>query len=273
MQAMREHRNLPDTGRVSVLTAMILLTFALARLVSTPAYPVHLSFLSLDLDFHVDLNLALTLLAAGLTAAGVDWLLRSHPSIQPGETVEHWLVPMLTSLVIGVALYTMPAGWMWWVGFGVGALLLVIVFLAEYVVIDPADMYYPAATVALTALAFTLYLILAVTLRAAGARALFVVLALFLAGGLAALRTLHLRLDERWEFAWAAGIALVGMQLTAGLYYWPLSPIRFGLGLLGPIYALTLLAVSLVEGDPFRRAVIEPAVMLAVLWGLAAWLG
>ena len=273
MQAMREHRNFPDPSRVSILTAMILLTFALARLISTPTYPVNFSFAGLDLAFHVDLNLALTLLAAGLTAAGVDWLLRSHPSIQPGETVEHWLVPMLTSLVIGVALYTLPAGWLWWVGFALGGLLLVVVFLAEYIVVDPADMFYPAATVALTALAFTLYLILAVALRAMGARALYLVLALFLAGGLASLRTLHLRLNERWEFAWAAGIALVGTQLAAGLYFWPLSPIRFGLGLLGPVYALTLLAVSLVEGDPFRRAVIEPVVMLSVLWGLAAWLG
>ena len=273
MQAMRTHRNLPEPSRVSILTAMILLTFALAHLVNTPTYPLDISLVSLDLVLNVDLNLALTLLAAGLTAAGVDWLLRSHPSLQPGETVEHWLVPLLTSLVIGVALYTLPAGWLWWAGFGLGGLLLVMAFLAEYVVVDPADPLYPAATVALTALSFTLYLVLAVALRAAGTRALFVVVALFLAGGLAALRTLHLRLSERWEFPWAAGIALVGMQLAAGLYFWPLSPIRFGLGLLGPVYALTLLAASLVEGDPFRRAVIEPAVMLAVMWGLAAWLG
>jgi hypothetical protein len=273
MQAMREHRNLPDPGRVSVLTAMILLTFALARLIETPVYPFDLSFAGLDLVFKVDLNLALTLLAAGLTAAGVDWILRGHPSIQPGETVEHWLVPMLTSLVVGVALYTLPAGWMWWVGFGVGGLLLALVLLAEYVVVDPGDVLYPGATVALTALAFTLFLILAVALRASGARALFIVGALFLAGGLASLRALHLRLNERWEFTWAAGIALMAMQLAAGLYFWPLSPIRFGLGLLGPVYALTLLAASLVEGDSFRRAVVEPVFMLSILWGLAIWLG
>jgi hypothetical protein len=121
----------------------------------------------------------------------------------------------------------------------------------------------------LTVLAFVMFLILAVALRAAEARLFLLVPALFLGGGFVALRTLHLRLNERWEFAWAVGIGIVGMQMGAALHYWPLTPVRFGLVLLGPLYALTALAVGLVEGNPFRRAVVEPAVMLALLWGLA----
>lgn len=273
MQAMSQPRYSPDAGRLSVLTAMVLLTYALTHVIRTPFYPVSFSLAGLSLDFALNLNAAFALLAAALSAAGADWLLRGHPSIQPGETVEHWLVPMLTALVVGIALYTLPGGAIWWAGFGLGGLLLAAVFAAEYVVVDPADPRYPAASVALTVLAFALYLILAVALRASGTSWLFLVLALFLAGGLAALRTLHLRLNERWEFAWALVIALVGMQLAAGLYFWPLTPIRFGLILLGPVYALTGLAVNLAEEEPFRRAVVEPAVMLVLFWGLAIWLG
>ncbi|MBN2385667.1 MAG: hypothetical protein JXB85_01510 [Anaerolineales bacterium] len=270
---MAEKRYLPDSSRVSVLTAMILLTYALTRVISAPIYPLRIPLAGLTLEFNLNLNTAFAILAAGLAAAGVDWLLRGHPSIRPGETVEHWLIPMLTAMVTGIALYAMPTGPVWWLGFGLGGLLLVAVFLAEYVVVDPGDTRYTAATVALTVLAFTLYLILAVALRAGGTRPLLVIPALFIAGGLTALRTLHLRLNERWEFAWAIGIALVGAQLAAGLFFWPLAPIRFGLGLLGPVYALTGMAVSLEEGTPVRRAVIEPAVMLGVIWGLAIWLG
>ena len=69
--------------------------------------------------------------------------------------------------------------------------------------------------------------------------------ALFAGAGLAALRTLHLRLNERWETAWAFGIGLVAVQLGAALHYMPLTPVRFGLALLGPVYALTILAVGL----------------------------
>jgi hypothetical protein len=176
---------------------------------------------------------------------------------------------MLTVLILGITLNTLPGGVTWWLGFGLGAVLLVLVFLSEFVVVDPADVRYPLATAALTALAFTMFLILCVGLRAAAARLFLLIPALFLGGGLVALRTLHLRLNERWEVAWAVGIALIGMQLGAALHYWPLTPVRFGLILLGPLYALTTLAVSVVEGNPFRRAVVEPAVMLTLLWGLA----
>jgi hypothetical protein len=51
----------------------------------------------------------------------------------------------------------------------------------------------------------------------------------------------------------------------------PLSPIRFGLALIGPLYALTALAVSLADGQPFRQAIVEPAVMLTLLCGLMIW--
>lgn len=180
-------------------------------------------------------------------------------------------MPTLSVLVIGVSLYTLPAGPTWWLGFGVGGVLLVVVFLAEYIVVDPADTRYPIATAVLTALAFAIFLILAVALRAANTRLFLILPALFLASGLAALRTLHLRLNERWEFNWAIGIALVETQLAAALHYMPLTPIRFGVVLLGPAYALTLLAVSVLDGNPFRRASVEPLVMLAILWGLAVW--
>jgi len=268
---MQSHRYLPEASRISVLMAAVLLAFALTRVISTPNLDLSLPLPGIVLAFSVNLNTAIVILAAGLTATGVDWLLRSHPSLQHGGTQEHWLLPTLTVLVIGVALYTLPAGGIWWLGFGLGGSLLLVVFLAEYVAVDPTDTRYPVASATLTAISFTIFLILSVALRAANSRLFLVLPALFLTGGLTALRTLHLRLSERWEAAWAVGIAVVTMQLGAALHYWPLSPIRYGLALVGPIYTLTILAVSLAEGHPFRRSVTEPAVMLVLFWGLAIW--
>ncbi|HEY5158465.1 MAG TPA: hypothetical protein VII93_10940, partial [Anaerolineales bacterium] len=59
--------------------------------------------------------------------------------------------------------------------------------------------------------------------------------------------------------------------LGAAMHYLPLSPVRFGLALLAPVYALTVMGVNLLEGAPFQRAWVEPAVMLTVFWGLAIW--
>ncbi len=220
----------------------------------------------------LNLNTVIVVLAAGVTASGMDWLLQTHPSLEKGETREHWLLPALTVLVTGIALYTLPNSLVWWLGFGLGALLLLMVFLAEYVVVDPNDARYPLATALLTVLAFVIFLILAVAIRATNARLIMVVPALFLAGGLAALRTLHLRLNERWEPAWAVGIGLVVTQMGAALHYLPLSPVGFGLVLLAPLYALTVLATGLAQGDPLRRVFAEPLLMLALFWGLAIWL-
>ena len=151
------------------------------------------------------------------------------------------------------------------------AVILLVVFFAEFVAVDPTDLRYPLATAILTVLAFIIFLILAVALRASNARLVLVAPALFVGGGLAALRTLHLRLNERWEYTWAVGIAVITAQLGAALHYMPLTPVRFGLALLAPVYALTILSVSLAEGNPFRRAFVEPTVMLVILCGLMIW--
>ncbi|MFA5873509.1 MAG: hypothetical protein WC832_06060 [Anaerolineales bacterium] len=272
IQPMTERRYLPDPTRFSVLTAAVLLAFALTRVLNAqPLFSILIPLGIFKLKLMFNLNTVIVLLAAGVTATGMDWLLRTHPSLEKGETREHWLLPTLTVLVIGIALYSLPNTPIWWLGFGLGAAIFLVVSLAEYVVVDPNDARYPLATAILTVLAFVIFLILAVALKAAKVRLIMVIPALFLAGALAALRTLHLRLNERWEFAWAVGIGLVAAQLGSALHYLPLTPVRFGLALLAPLYALTVLAVSLAEGNPFRRAFLEPTIMLVLFWGLAIW--
>jgi hypothetical protein len=268
---MAANRYLPDSNRLSVLTAAVLLAFALTRFIQAPDYTLQLQLPGFYFAINLDLNTITTILAAGLTATGMDWMLRGHPALRDNRTIEHWILPTLTTFVIGIPLTLLPGGGLWWLGFGVGGVLLVLVFLAEYIVVEPADSYYPTATAGLTALSFAMYLILAVALRYAGARLFLVVPALLLAAFFVSLRTLHLRLSSRWQFAWAAGIALASVQLAAGLHYWPVSPVRYGLLLLGPLYALTSLAAGLGEGNSLRRAAVEPAVMLGLVWSVVIW--
>ena len=270
---MKTNRYFPDINRISVLTATVLLAFALTRLLATTAYLVGFQIFGRNIRFDVDLRIIIILLASGLTATGMDWLLKSHPLIHKKKrTLDHWLVPMLTALVLGMPLYLLRTDALWWGGFGIGALLLVLVFWAEYVVVSPGDMNYPIAMVALTVLSFALYLILALALRYGGARLFFLAPALFIATFLVSVRTLHLRLGGRWEIAWAIGIALVGVQLAAGLHYLPITPIYYGMLLLGVLYGLTSFVASLLEGIPLRTAATEPAIMLALLLALGVWL-
>ena len=252
-----------------MLTAAVLLAFALTHLIQTPEFTLELQLPGFYFAYPLSLSTLMVIMATGLTATGMDWLLRSHPSLEKTRTIEHWLLPTLTTFIIGVPLTILPPGNAWWIGFGIGGLLLVLVFLAEYIVVEPSASSYAVATAGLTALSFAIYLILTTALRFGGVRLFLLAPALFIAAGFVSLRTLHLRVSQKWEYNWALGIAFVCVQIGAGLHYWPVSPVQFGLVTLGPLYALSTLTGNLLEGIPLRRALIEPLIALILAWGLA----
>lgn len=270
---MSEQTRTPSEGsRVGVLTAAVLLTFALARILPSPDFVMSLQLPGFYFAVPLTLGLGMTLLAAALTSAGMDWVLRPHPSLRGGTTLEHWLLPTLTTLVIGSTLNLIPDPRAWWLGFGAGAVLLLLVFLAEYVVIEPSSPQYAVARAGLTALAYALFLILSVFVRLAGVRLIVLAPILFVGAGLIALRILHLDGADRWDFPWASGIGLVCAQLGAGLHYWPIQPLQLGLVLTGVLYALTTLSANVTEGIPLRRAAFAPLLILAVTWAASAFL-
>lgn len=267
-----QERYLPDPNRVGVLAAAVLLTYALTRLVNAPGFTLAIQLPGFYFSYPLTLGTAMTVMAAGLTASGMDWLLHSHPALRGTRTLEHWLLPTLTAFIIGVLLDTLPAGPEWWAGLAVGGSLLIAVFLAEYVAVDPGAPTYALAAAGLVALSYTLFLLFVIALQIAGSRLFISVPAISLAAGFVALRTLHLRLGGRWNFAWATGVALVCAQLAASLHYWPLTPLQLGLILLGPLYGLTALAYSLSQDVPLRSAFAEPALILGGLWAAAVFL-
>jgi hypothetical protein len=269
---MNERKYLPDSDHLGVLTSTILLAYALSHLIQAPEFNIEVQLPGFYLLLPFDMPSAMRLLTAGLAATGMDWLLRNHPALHNRPTFQWWILPTLTTFVVGVLLSFLPHGTAWWTGFATGGVLIFFVFLAEYIVVDADAPYYSLAMAGLTAISYTLFLILAVALRYSEARLYLLLPALYVAAGLASLRMLHLRFSGRWEYAWAAGIAFVCVQLAAGLHYWPISPTQFGLMLVGPLYGLTNLAANLGEDQPPKRAAIEPAVATALCWGLAIFI-
>ncbi len=266
---MLKSRYLPDPERLSVLAATILLAYALARFIDLPSRELAVQLPGLYLSAQVNVRTFVTFLVAGLTATGADWLLRDHPGLGNRNTIEHWLLPALTAWVIGLPLFQMPLGILWWAGFALGGGLLMFVLVAEFIVVDPDDVRQPPAAAGLTAVSFALYLALCVSLRFAGVRLFLILPALAFTSGLVSLRALHLRLHGQWAPVEAGIVALVLGQIAAALYYWPLSSVAFGLALLGPAYGLTSLIAGLAEGEPVRQALIEPGIVLLVVWGAA----
>ena len=85
----KETRYLPDSNRVGVLLATVLLAYALTSLLQTPEITLELQLPGFYFAYPLSLNTVMVVLAAGLAATGMDWLLRTHPSLSTKRTVEH----------------------------------------------------------------------------------------------------------------------------------------------------------------------------------------
>ena len=278
---MEEHRHLPDLNRMSVLAATVLLAYAATRFVEFPNRELSFQVPGIFLSFQLNFQIIVSFVAAALAAAGMDWLISDHPAFtdphhstvrERGSHFQHWLLPALTAWVIGVPLSNLPDGPAWWVVFSLGGALLLVVFVAEYIIVDPSDIRHPAAAAGLTALSFALTLMLAIAICSSSLRLYLVLPTLVPVASLVALRTVYLRTGGQWAVAWAIGIALIIGQVATGLHYLPLSPIQYGLFILAPLYALTSVASLAQENLSLRRGAAEAVIMLLVLWGLGFWL-
>jgi hypothetical protein len=269
MESQVRSQSLPNIDHLSVLAAMIVLAYTLGRFIDLPSWRLSSQLPGLYIEFNISANMLTSVLVACMTAAGANWLMRGHPAVKGKHSLVHAILPALTALVIGIPLGGVPVGLGWWVGLISGAIILVLVLIAEYIAVDPEDIRLPLATAALSAVSFALFLILAGALRAGGIRLLYNIPALVFAAWLVSLRVTNLRLYGEWTIYESAIIALVVGQITAAFNYWPLTPITFGLLLLGPSYALISLFCNLIEEKPFRKVIIEPIISIFIAWGAA----
>ena len=260
---MKEHKNLPNVDHLSVVTAMILLGYALTAFINFPLRSLDLQLPGFLLTVNFNFMTIISVLAAILAAAGSDWLISAHPGIGSTRRFHHWLIPAFTALVIAVPLNSLQINLSWWAVFALGGALLVGVFISEYISVDPLDVRFPIARISLSAMSFALFLVLLIAVRGAGFRLYLVLAAILPAAAVVTAKTLHLRLGG-WNLAWIGGISLVVIQIATGLFYLPLKPLQFGLILVGITYGLINLAGSIEEKRPSNVIWIEPALLMAI---------
>ncbi len=268
MGIMALRKSLPDINQLSIVAAAIMLAFGLTRLLSFPAQLLSFSVMGILLEFNLDFSTIITLLTAALAAAGMDWLIQGHPSKPDVKShfyfVRHWITPVLTTLVIGVSLNNFAQVSFWWVVYALGSVLLMTVLVAEYNVVDVEDVRHPLATVGLTGLSFALYLLLVMSVFAVNLR-LYLRLPLLGLGAMMVIsRSLYMRLGE-WLLDWSFVISMIVGEMAVGFHYLPVSPIQFGLALVGSAYALTSFTTGIKESRRGWALWGEPAGMLIVL--------
>lgn len=263
----------PNRQRLSILLAAILLAFVIARFVQLPGIPISIGFLGILLSLEININSFIAVIVAGITASGTDWLIRDHPRLDNKPTGKHLVLPGLTAWIFSFPLSFLTDNSLWWAGFVAAGVVLLVVIVAEYVAADPEDIRQPIASAGLIALSFMIFLVFVVSLRSIGLRLFFMLPAVGFSTGLVSLRAINLRLHTGWLLPETAVIVLVATQTSAALHYLPVSPISFGLILLGLVYALIIFVVNYAQAALMKLAILESVYILATVWVLAYFLG
>lgn len=266
---MQSERNLPDRERLSAVMAVILLAYAVSRFVQLPGRTLALELAGVYLPLQLNINAAIAVIVAGLTATGTDWLLQNESSPLGRSRYRHWLLPAMTAWVLSLLLSSLPFNAEWWLALALCAGVVLAVILAEYASSFAANRYHAFASQALGFLTLGLFLILAITVRAVGLRLYLALPAIGLGLLTAGSRLQLLRPGQRWQPLQVVGSAFVGVQVAAALHYLPVSAIGYGLALLGLLYSLDRYTAALNAGEPLRQSLREAGIALGVFWILA----
>ena len=263
--------NLPDIDRVSVLTALVMLAYVLAQIIKLPVWSFSFTVLGSFFSITLDTQSLVGVLVAGLIASGADWLYHDHPDLVGRSSLPHVILPGLVALMLNLGLSQIPFNLFWWLGLLGGSIVLILVLLGEYISIDSSDARQPLAIAVLTAVAFATFMGTVTVLRTAELRLYLLLPAVFGGAVLTSLRILHLRLTGEWLFYEALIISFVVSQAAAALHYWPVSPVAYGLLILGVTYAVTSVMINLIEEKKSGQSWVEPVVAIFAAI-IAAWI-
>ncbi|MEK6222112.1 MAG: hypothetical protein N2D54_07665 [Chloroflexota bacterium] len=271
IQAVITRSRFPNTERISIMFASISLAYALTQFINSPSQTYFFSILGILIPIKINFQTLVTVAVTIMTASGTNWLMDDGQVSDKEASVPHWLLPALTAWIISILLITLPLSLLWWGVFLIGGLFLLTVVLAEYIVKDPQDVRHPFAAAGLTALGYTVFIILAISLRSTKTRLILTLPALGFTAGLICLRALHLRLQGKRQIPQSIAATLIIMQLAAGLHYFAISSISYGMVLLGAIYFMINFMINNDSGFNFREAIREPLISMGIIWLIAIW--
>lgn len=263
---------IPRQEKLSIVSASILISYAVLPFIQVSARETSLTIAGIHIPLRINFYNLMSLIAAAIAAAGADWLLRDHPAISTHNSLPHLILPAISAGALGFPLGLLEISFAWWIIMGLGSLLIILIMIAEYISLDQQDSRYPLALMILSAVSYSIFLLLCIVLRATSSRMYLMILILMPFFAFLCLRILHFRLGGRWRFEWTTVITLIMAQCAIAFYYWPLTPVRYGLGLLGPAYALIGITASLEENPDFRSMFYEPLVMLGIIWILGVFI-
>ncbi len=260
--------------RASVVATLVVLGLILATYLQLPTWSYSLTALGSPLTISLSQTALIAALLVGITCAGTDALVRSHPTarrIEARYSFVTWTLPGLTALLAVVLLPRTPTQLYRLAGYVLTGLVLILILSAEYYTVDPADSRYLAARLGLNAWAYLLALVLFVLIYSAKARSLLSATGITLVGSLLALEFLRSAgrgFGRTALYAFIAGLSTG--EIVWAMNYWRISGVTGGLILLLGFYVFTGLANQQLQGRLTRRVLVEYGIVALI--GLAVLL-
>jgi hypothetical protein len=261
---------LPSLNRVrlSTLAAIVLLAFSLLRLIALPTVRIQVDVFGLLVQLDLDTPAVFLTLIAALVIAGTDWLIAGHPKLGPrSRAFEHWVIPGLATLGLGVILSRIPSGIPLLLGLPLTDVLLALVLAAEFIVVDRQAPRFDWASLLIRVLAYLLLTGVLFAITATDLRAIFAVPFVFAACSAMIWRLqvmepepMHARLD-------ALLIGAVVAQLAWAFHYWPIAPLRESLVLALVVYLCEGMTRLLRRGELTQRRALEYGLLGAFCLG------
>ena len=266
-----------NRGRLSVLVALVILSFALLPLIEVPtAGSVCTSFLGSPLCLDFTATTIVLLLVTVLTCAGVLQLMGDHPRVRRGEvrrTFSFLILPTVTVIVAAQLLVHITDNPLWILGLIATAAVLWLTILAEYAVVDPEGPLASRARLYLTALAYVLAVLLFGLIWNSRERSLTSATLTFLVAGSLAFDLLYAtgaQLSRVLIFSLSIGLVLA--EGNWAINYWRSNVFIAAVAQLLAFYALIGLAGQHLLDRINRRIMMEfgaimVIVLLLLLWG------
>ncbi|MGD8465848.1 MAG: hypothetical protein PVI09_18455 [Anaerolineae bacterium] len=254
--------------RASVVATLVVLGLILATFLQFPAWSYDLTVLGSPLTVSITQTALIAALLVGITCAGTDSIVRSHPTAKRFEarySFVTWTLPGLTVLLATVLLPQAPTQLYRVAGYVLTGLLLIVVISAEYYTVDPANRRYLAARLSLNAWAYLVALLLFVLIYSAKARSLISATGVTLVSTLLALEFLRSAGRSFGRTALYAVIAgLCTGEIVWAMNYWRIQGITGGLILMLGFYVATGLANQQLQGKLTQRVLIEYAAVALI---------
>src|SRR5512143_3685012 len=265
-----------NRGRLSVLVALVVLSFALLPLIEAPtAGSVGTSFLGTPLRLDFTAANFVLLLFTVLTCAGVFQLVRDHPRVRHGEeirTFSYLILPAVTVIVAAQLLVHITDAPLWVLGLIVTAAMLWVTILAEYAVVDPEGPLASRARLFLTAMTYILAVLLFGLIWNTRARSLISATLIFLAAGSRAFDLLYAsgaQLSRVLMFSLSIGLVLA--EGNWAINYWRSNAFIAAVAQLLAFYALIGLAGQHLLDRIKRRVLLEFGVVMRIVLLLLLW--